>query len=142
MREIPFMVRNKYFTAIQQVASLKSAYKFNNSRWILRHHGFTWFFDVTPTPISDTYKLKIVYNEIFYPLVYVVSPKPLALAKGATKLPHTYDSKKQHLCLFNPHCGEWSSPGWTAGAHRAAGPGRSADDDPHLERRKRAGLRP
>ena len=41
-----------------------------------------------------------------------------------------------------PHCGEWSSPGWTAGAHRAAGPGRSADDDPHLERRKRAGLRP
>ena len=92
MREIPFMVRNKYFTAIQQVASLKSAYKFNNSRWILRHHGFTWFFDVTPTPISDTYKLKIVYNETFYPLVYVVSPKPLALAKGATKLPHTYDS--------------------------------------------------
>lgn len=39
----------------------------------------------------------------------MVSPKPLALAKGATKLPHTYDSKKQHLCLFNPHCGEWNS---------------------------------
>ncbi len=109
MREIPFMVRSKHFTAIQQVVSLKSAYKFNNSHWILRHHGFTWYFDVTPTPISDTYKLKIVYNETFYPSVYVVSPKPLALAKGATKLPHTYDSKKQHLCLFSPHCGEWNS---------------------------------
>jgi hypothetical protein len=51
----------------------------------------------------------MVYDEPFIPQVYVVSPKPLVLAKGAEKLPHTYDTKRQRLCLFKPHCGEWNS---------------------------------
>lgn len=103
------MVRNKYFTAIQQVAALKSQYNFDYSRWNIRPHGFTWLFNVTPTALSDTYTLKILYNEPYYPQVYVVSPKPLPLAKGAEKLPHTYDTKRQLLCLFNLRIGEWNS---------------------------------
>ena len=102
------MVRSKRFTSIQQAAVLKSRYKFSNSRWSIKPHGFTWFFEVRPTALSDTYTLKIKYNEPFIPQVYVISPKPLALAKGADKLPHTYDTKRQRLCLFRPYCGEWN----------------------------------
>ena len=109
MQEIPSMVRNRRITAIQQSAVLKNRYDFNNSRWTIRPHGFTWFFDVTPTALSDTYTLKIVYNEPFFPNIYIVSPKPLMLAEGAKRLPHTYDTKKQRLCLFRPHFGEWNS---------------------------------
>lgn len=79
------MVRNRRITAIQQVAALKSQYDSNNSRLSIRPHGFTWLFNVTPTTLSDTYTLKIVYDEPFYPQVYVVSPKPLPLAEGAEK---------------------------------------------------------
>ena len=79
---------------MQQVTSLKSQYNFDNSIWHLRPHGFTWCFNVTPTALSATYTLKLVYNEPFLPKVYVISPKPLTLADGAEKLPHTYDTKK------------------------------------------------
>lgn len=109
MRRTHFSVRSRRFTSIQQVLVLKSRYEFCNSRWNIRSHGFTWLFDVAPTPLSDTYRLRIEYNEPFMPQVYVASPKPLALANGAERLPHTYDSKRQCLCLFRPHFGEWNS---------------------------------
>lgn len=101
------MVRSRRFTSIQQVAALKSNYSFENSRWCIRPHGFTWTFDVTPTTLSETYTLKMVYKEPYLPRVYVISPKPLRLAEGAEKLPHTYDTTDQRLCLFKPRCGEW-----------------------------------
>ena len=97
MRRIHFSVRSRRLTSIQQVLVLKSRYEFNNSRWDIRPHGFTWLFDVTPTTLSDTYRLRFEYNEPFMPQVYVVSPKPLALAKGAERLPHTYDTKRQQI---------------------------------------------
>ena len=109
MRKIHSLVRSKRFTAMQQMAALKSQYNFNNSQWRIRPHGFTWLFNVTPTALSDTYTLKMVYNEPFFPNVYVISPKPLTLAEGAIRLPHTYDTKKQCLCLFRPHYGEWNN---------------------------------
>ena len=102
------MVRNRRFTAIQQVEALKRQYNFENVRWSIRPHGFTYFFDVIPTALSDTYTLKIKYDEPFFPHVFVVSPKPLLLARGAEKLPHTYDHKRQRLCLFQPQKGEWN----------------------------------
>ena len=62
MRKIHSLVRSKRFTAMQQMAALKSQYNFNNSQWRIRPHGFTWLFNVTPTALSDTYTLKMVYN--------------------------------------------------------------------------------
>ena len=85
MRRTHFSVRSKRLTSIQQLLVLKSRYEFGNSRWEIRPNGFTWLFDITPTPLSDTYRLRIEYNEPFIPQVYVVSPKPLALAKGAER---------------------------------------------------------
>lgn len=76
---------------------------------IITQHGFEWVNDFAPTPLSDTYILKIEYQTGYYPKVYVVSPKPLCLADGAVRLPHTYDTKRQRLCLFMPDFREWTS---------------------------------
>ena len=109
MQPIHFMVRSKCFTAMEQISALKSIYRFEKSDWRIRHNGFTWIFNVRPTELSDEYILKVDYNETHFPKVYVLSPKPLPLANGASKLPHTYDTRKQRLCLFHPRNGEWNS---------------------------------
>lgn len=51
---------------------------------------------------------KIVYTLGQSPKVYVVSPKPLALADGAQRLPHVYDHVKQQLCLYYGPAREWT----------------------------------
>ncbi|ACX76279.1 hypothetical protein Fisuc_2696 [Fibrobacter succinogenes subsp. succinogenes S85] len=38
---------------------------------------------------------------------YVVNPKPLELAEGATRLEHVYDNQKQRLCLYHPKKRPW-----------------------------------
>lgn len=71
----------------------------------------TWFGEFMPSALSDTYRLKITYTTGKPPKVYIVSPKPLPLAEGAKRLPHTYSysNGKQQLCLFLPKAGEWNS---------------------------------
>ncbi len=107
MRQIRFMVRSRRYTACHQLQILKS--KYEGSTGICIRGGFEWYFTIQPKPLSDTYKIKILYKERSFPETYVVSPKPLALADGAEKLPHTYDTKRQQLCLFNPNYYEWNS---------------------------------
>lgn len=91
---------------MEQLSSLRANFK--GDHWDIRPNGFTWWFTVTPTPISDTYTLKIEYNENKRPNVYVNSPKPLRMPKGAKRLPHTYDSNRQCLCLYKPGNREWT----------------------------------
>lgn len=69
----------------------------------------TWFGEFKPSALSDTYKLKITYKLGQAPKAYIVSPKPLQLAEGAKRLPHTYNysNGKQQLCLYLPGTGEW-----------------------------------
>ena len=86
---------------------LKSIYK--NSSGKLFANGFTWTCDIRPSPINDIYTVQIKYVEKYAsPSVSIIKPKPLQLAKGAKKLPHTYDTKKQTLCLFHPKYKEWN----------------------------------
>lgn len=101
------MAKNKFkYTPVQQLGMLMSKYGGTGKP---TPSGFVWMNDFTPTPLSDTYTLKIEYQIGYYPRTYIVSPKPLALAAGATILPHTYDTKRQRLCLFKPDFREWSS---------------------------------
>lgn len=97
--------KNKY-TPAQQFGMLKSTY--GGSGHILRN-GFEWTHSFQPTPISSTYRIKIEYTQGYYPKIFVMSPKPLPLADGAKRLPHTYDTKRQRLCLFKPDLYEWTS---------------------------------
>lgn len=68
----------------------------------------TWVHDITPSPLGNVYKVKVFYNLTKSPKIYVVSPKPLQLAKGKNTLPHCYDQQQQQLCLFYPSGEEWN----------------------------------
>lgn len=98
------MVRNKIFSVSHQLALLKAKYGGQSTSYPSK---FVWLCNFTPTALSNTYKLKIEYKQGQKPLVYIVAPKPLPLANGAKRLPHTFDTKKQRLCLFIGH--EWNS---------------------------------
>lgn len=66
-----------------------------------------WIGRITPTPLSETYKIKLHYKRNEFINIYVLEPK-LNLAKGANKLPHVYSTPKQQLCLFYPNNKEWN----------------------------------
>ncbi|MEZ4721950.1 MAG: hypothetical protein R2813_08760 [Flavobacteriales bacterium] len=67
-----------------------------------------WTSIVTPTPLSATYTLHLHYKAGDGAKVYVLSPKPLALAKGKARLPHVYNHQEQRLCLYYPMDREWN----------------------------------
>ena len=60
MQKIHSLVKNRKYTVHEQLSSLQACFK--GGRYERRYNGFTWWFEVTPTPLSDTYLLKIVYN--------------------------------------------------------------------------------
>lgn len=66
----------------------------------------TWIGDLTPTPLSITYKVKIHYKLGEFIRVFVLHPK-LLLAAGKRTLPHVYSMPKQELCLYYPKADEW-----------------------------------
>lgn len=66
----------------------------------------TWVHTVTPTPLSETYKIKLHYKKEEGISVYVVEPK-LTLAEGKKVLPHVYSTPEQKLCLYYPAGKEW-----------------------------------
>ena len=67
-----------------------------------------WIGEITPTPLSMNYKIKLHYRRGQYINVYVLDPV-LKLAAGETVLPHVYSTPKQQLCLFYPKGKEWNS---------------------------------
>ena len=100
------MAKNRFkYTPVQQLGLLKTRFGGTGSP---TRDGIVWQGEFTPTPLSNTYVLRIEYQKGNYPKVYIVSPKPLPLADGARRLPHTYDTKKQRICLFKPDLWEWT----------------------------------
>ena len=67
----------------------------------------TWVGTVIPSPLSASYTLRLHYNYKEGAKVYVVEPKPLALAEGKIVLPHVYSTPEQRLCLYYPGGNEW-----------------------------------
>ena len=60
---------------------------------------------IQPTPLSETYRVKIEYEVADFPRVWVLSPK-LNTREGESRIPHMYDQER--LCLYLPGTGEWS----------------------------------
>jgi hypothetical protein len=81
---------------------------FPDSSISFNQYKLTWKYTVTPSPLSNSYDLKLSYEKGNHPNVYVINPK-LDLFKDAKKLPHVYDSEKQRLCLYYPVGNEWNS---------------------------------
>lgn len=63
-----------------------------------------WKGSIQPSPIHDTYQVKLFFKKGKRPKVKVVSPK-LIIPKGK-KLPHVYS--KDDLCLYYPDGKEWN----------------------------------
>lgn len=100
MLQIVSLVKNRRYTSAQQLATLRIRYP--NSKGKLLRNGFEWSLTVSPTILSDIYEIKIIHQEGSNPQVYVVSPKPLPMPSGAKRLPHTYDTKRQRICVCLP----------------------------------------
>lgn len=97
--------RDRNLTLAQQLQLLKARYSIAGR--FISPSIIEWIYEMTPLPLSDTYVLKIRYEIGHNPKTFIVSPYPLKLADGADKLPHTFDSVKQLLCLYHPSFGEW-----------------------------------
>lgn len=72
-------------------------------------HGLTWIHSIRPSSLGELYKVKLTYTIGSEPNCYIVTPSPLILAEGATKLPHMYEQKRQKLCLYYPDGKEWNA---------------------------------
>lgn len=73
-------------------------------------HGqrLAWTHTICPSPLGGEYRIRLEYDIADKPNIYVIEPKPLALAKGKTKLEHCYDHQTQCLCLYYPDGKEWN----------------------------------
>ncbi len=68
----------------------------------------SWKHNITPTPLSATYEVKLSYTLGKHPRVFVTKPK-LELFPGETKLQHVYDTDKQWICIYYKPGREWDS---------------------------------
>ena len=73
-----------------------------------REESLTWVYSVIPSPLSETYKLKLLYVRDKGVNVYVIDPKPLKKPEGKMYLPHVYSTPDQRLCLYYPDRIEWN----------------------------------
>lgn len=67
-----------------------------------------WTLEITPTPSSRTYRVRIELAGRGPPEVVVESPDLRALA-GGRRLPHVYSETPVRLCLYHPDRMEWTS---------------------------------
>lgn len=86
--------------AVQQLHLQKL---FPESSCRIRRSELAWEADLTPTQISDTYRIRLTYKLEKPPSVEVLSPE---LARRDGRLPHVYPGDR--LCLYLPRIGEWS----------------------------------
>ena len=72
---------------------------FPDSQVTFNQNQLIWKYAICPSPLSETYNVKMVYQKGKQPNVYVTDPK-LALYPGKKNLPHVYNTSKQWLCLY------------------------------------------
>ena len=69
----------------------------------MRRNRLTWEADFTPSHLSKTYAVQLIYKLNKSPDIHVTKPK-LVVPEGK-RLPHTY--RGERLCLYDPGVGEW-----------------------------------
>lgn len=89
-----------------QAGKIKSL--FPDSKLNFDQNRLVWTYSLTPSPLSCTYDVKLIYKRGEDPNVFVINPK-LKLYPGETKLPHVYNTDKQWLCLYFRRAREWRS---------------------------------
>lgn len=77
---------------------------YTNFQFHKENHKYVWIFNLQPTPLSQTYRVKIEYDLKHSPSIYVLSPI-LKSCDGNSKIPHMYNQER--LCVYLPRSGEW-----------------------------------
>ena len=73
----------------------------------IRAGRLVWNCDLSPTPLSRAYSVRIEYERNSSPAVIVEKPDLRILAEGR-KIPHVYSEEPVRLCLYLPRSGQWS----------------------------------
>jgi hypothetical protein len=97
--------RRRALTASQQFLSLQSN-ELSAGCGDLHAGALVWRCDVTPSPLSRFYRLRIEFRQGDTPAVFVESPGLNLLADGR-RLPHVYLQYPPRLCLYLPRTFEW-----------------------------------
>lgn len=74
----------------------------------VRAGRLVWRCEVSPSPLSRTYSIRIECQHGKIPKIFVEAPDLAALADGR-QLPHVYQQEPPQLCLFLPKTGEWAN---------------------------------
>ena len=99
-------IKSKKINILVQAAKIRNY--FPNSKVSVNHNKLVWKGILTPTPLSDSYDVKLEYKVGYHPCVYVVN-RILELYPGEKRLPHVYDTEKQWLCVYYKKAHEWDS---------------------------------
>lgn len=97
-------IKNPPLNMALQAARIRAA--FPNSQLIVDQNQLIWKCQISPSPLSDTYNIKLIYNKGKHPNVFVIDQK-LAFFRGEKKLPHVYNTSKQWLCLYVRKARQW-----------------------------------
>lgn len=90
-----------------QIGAIRSYFP-NGSFTHKSNDRFVWNVNITPSPNSLTYSIKLDYSLKNGASVFVTNPNPLPLATGEMRLPHVYSHEQQKLCLYYPNGEEWN----------------------------------
>jgi hypothetical protein len=99
-------IKSREINIIVQAAKIKKC--FPNSKVRTTRNNLIWKGTLKPTPLSESYDIKIEYKLGYHPCVYVVNKK-LEFYPGKKVLPHVYSTDKQWLCLYYRKAREWTS---------------------------------
>jgi len=73
-----------------------------------RNRQLVFTYEISPTPMSRTYRLQLTFQQGGSPEVRVLSPNIAELGSGHGTIPHLYErAHPVKLCLYLPSTGEW-----------------------------------
>ena len=99
---------NRVIPLSVQLGKLKHYFPNSTNYMDIHTNRLIWKTTLQPSELSLAYEIKIVYTLGQSPKVYVVSPKPLALADVALRFLHVYKQVKHQLCLYYGPAREWT----------------------------------
>ncbi|MFC2087086.1 hypothetical protein ACFLSA_02855 [Bacteroidota bacterium] len=99
-------IKSKKLNIFVQAAKIKKC--FPDSKVTTTSNKLIWKGTLKPTPLSDSYDIKLEYKIGFHPCIYVINKK-LEFYPGEKTLPHVYSTEKQWLCIYYRKAREWTS---------------------------------
>lgn len=98
--------KSKSIDIMAQAAKIRKHFPF--SKINVNRNILIWKGTLTPTPLSNSYDIKLEYKIGYHPCVYVINRK-LELYHTKDSLPHVYNTEEQWLCLYYRKAQEWNN---------------------------------